>query len=192
MLVTQGALPRPSSRRAGEEAHRPCSSRRFASLKPEQDFVAPCPSRRRRAPPRKTRNRRAARSGCGRSTTRCWRVAGRLHVPQEARARPRAAASDFDQPDERTIDWATAEELAFATILADGIPIRLTGEDVERGTFSHRHAVFHDANDRRAVRAAAVVRRRRARRSRSTTARSARTPPSASSSATTSRNRAAW
>jgi 2-oxoglutarate dehydrogenase E1 component len=48
-------------------------------------------------------------------------------------------------PDDRTIDWATAEELAFATILADGIPIRLTGEDVERGTFSQRHAVFHDA-----------------------------------------------
>ena len=48
-------------------------------------------------------------------------------------------------PDERTIDWAAAEELAFASILADGIPIRLTGEDVERGTFSHRHAVFHDA-----------------------------------------------
>src|SRR3970282_393266 len=47
--------------------------------------------------------------------------------------------------DERIVDWATAEELACATILADGIPIRLTGEDVERGTFSHRHAVFHDA-----------------------------------------------
>jgi 2-oxoglutarate dehydrogenase E1 component len=44
----------------------------------------------------------------------------------------------------RAIDWAAAEELAFASILADGIPIRLSGEDVERGTFSQRHAVFHD------------------------------------------------
>jgi 2-oxoglutarate dehydrogenase E1 component len=56
----------------------------------------------------------------------------------------------FDQPAERTIDWGAAEELALASILADGVPIRLTGEDVERGTFSHRHAVLYDANDGRA------------------------------------------
>jgi 2-oxoglutarate dehydrogenase E1 component len=42
------------------------------------------------------------------------------------------------------IDWGQAEALAFASILADSIPIRLTGQDVERGTFSHRHAVLHD------------------------------------------------
>jgi 2-oxoglutarate dehydrogenase E1 component len=52
----------------------------------------------------------------------------------------------FNNPNERTIDWGTAEELALATVIADGIPIRFTGEDVERGTFSQRHAVFHDAN----------------------------------------------
>jgi 2-oxoglutarate dehydrogenase E1 component len=42
------------------------------------------------------------------------------------------------------IDWGQAEALAFATLLEDGIPIRLTGQDTERGTFSHRHIVLHD------------------------------------------------
>jgi 2-oxoglutarate dehydrogenase E1 component len=50
----------------------------------------------------------------------------------------------FAEPDARTIDWSAAEELALASILADGTSIRLTGEDAERGTFSHRHAVLHD------------------------------------------------
>lgn len=44
------------------------------------------------------------------------------------------------------IDWAHAESLAFASILADGTPIRLSGEDSERGTFSQRHLVLHDTN----------------------------------------------
>jgi 2-oxoglutarate dehydrogenase E1 component len=44
------------------------------------------------------------------------------------------------------IDWGQAEALAFASLLVEGIPIRLTGQDTERGTFSHRHAVFHDVH----------------------------------------------
>ncbi len=43
------------------------------------------------------------------------------------------------------IDWGLGEELAFASLLAEGTPIRLTGQDTQRGTFSHRHIVFHDA-----------------------------------------------
>ncbi len=43
------------------------------------------------------------------------------------------------------VDWAHAESLAFAAILADGAPIRLTGQDAQRGTFSQRHVVLHDA-----------------------------------------------
>ena len=50
----------------------------------------------------------------------------------------------MDDPDEANIDWATAEKLALASILAEGTAIRLTGQDVERGTFSQRHAVFFD------------------------------------------------
>ena len=45
----------------------------------------------------------------------------------------------------RTIDWAHAEALAFASLLAEATPIRLTGQDTERGTFSQRHLVLHDA-----------------------------------------------
>jgi len=43
------------------------------------------------------------------------------------------------------IQWAHAEELAFASLLTEGLPIRLTGQDTERGTFSQRHLVLHDA-----------------------------------------------
>jgi 2-oxoglutarate dehydrogenase E1 component len=49
----------------------------------------------------------------------------------------------------KNIDWAHAETLAFASILAEGIPIRLTGQDTERGTFSQRHLVLHDAETNR-------------------------------------------
>ncbi|PTX64797.1 2-oxoglutarate dehydrogenase E1 component [Melghirimyces profundicolus] len=52
----------------------------------------------------------------------------------------RAGALDGDGK----VDWALAETLAFATILADGKGIRLTGQDSERGTFAHRHLVLHD------------------------------------------------
>jgi 2-oxoglutarate dehydrogenase E1 component len=48
--------------------------------------------------------------------------------------------------EEGGIDWGQAEALAFASLLVEGIPIRLTGQDTERGTFSHRHDVLHDAN----------------------------------------------
>ena len=44
------------------------------------------------------------------------------------------------------IEWAHAESLAFATLLTEGTPIRLTGQDTERGTFSQRHLVLHDVH----------------------------------------------
>ena len=50
-----------------------------------------------------------------------------------------------DALEENGVDWGHAEALAFASLLVDGTPLRLTGQDTERGTFSHRHLVLHDA-----------------------------------------------
>jgi 2-oxoglutarate dehydrogenase E1 component len=47
---------------------------------------------------------------------------------------------------DRRIDWGCAEMLAFGTLLLEGTPVRLSGQDSGRGTFSHRHAVLHDIN----------------------------------------------
>jgi 2-oxoglutarate dehydrogenase E1 component len=72
------------------------------------------------------------------------------HLPDGFQMHPRLARilqrreKMLDQIDWPGVDWALAEALALATVLEDGIPIRMTGQDVERGTFSHRHAVLHD------------------------------------------------
>ena len=116
----------------------------YASLKPEQDFVAPISEP---APAGV-----AGRTSTGVPLTRLREInESLLTAPsgftfhkklERGRQRRRNALAN---PAEPSIDWATAEELALATILADGTPVRFTGEDVERGTFSQRHAVFHDA-----------------------------------------------
>lgn len=54
-----------------------------------------------------------------------------------------------DLKDSKPIDWATGEKLAFASILNDGVGIRITGQDSGRGTFSHRHSVLHHQETRK-------------------------------------------
>jgi 2-oxoglutarate dehydrogenase E1 component len=54
----------------------------------------------------------------------------------------RAAMGRGDLP----VDWGMGEHMAFASLVASGYPVRLSGEDCGRGTFTHRHAVIHDQN----------------------------------------------
>ena len=48
---------------------------------------------------------------------------------------------------EEPLDWSAGESLAYATLATEGVRVRLSGQDAERGTFSHRHAVLHDVLD---------------------------------------------
>jgi 2-oxoglutarate dehydrogenase E1 component len=70
-----------------------------------------------------------------------WPSTFKLH-PTIARTLPRRR----EALNNNGIDWGHAEALAFASLLADGVNIRMSGQDVERGTFSHRQAVLHDMN----------------------------------------------
>jgi len=141
-LVQRGAvepnLPEQLNRKYMEQLQQAMDA-----LQPEQDFVEPPP-----APPTPGA---ASKAETGVPLERLsalnaslltfppnFTIHRKLERSREKRGQMLA------NPDERTIEWSSAEELALASILADGVSIRMTGEDVERGTFSHRHAVFHD------------------------------------------------
>ena len=109
-------------------------------------------------------DRRRARDSCCAGPTRSSRRPPGFTLKQETRAqfeRRRAALRDDGE-----VDWGLAEGLAFASLLGEGTPIRLTGQDTERGTFSHRHARAARREDGREVRPAAAPRRRAGARSR--------------------------
>jgi 2-oxoglutarate dehydrogenase E1 component len=123
--------------------HTEALQRAWEELRPEEVLVEPTPAH----PPTGAAGR--ARTAVPAERLRKLNHA-LLELPQDftingklerARARRRAALDDFDA---KTISWATGEELALASILEDGIAIRITGQDVARGTFSQRHYVLHD------------------------------------------------
>jgi len=59
------------------------------------------------------------------------------------RSMERILKARMEMVENRTLDWALAEALAFGSLMKEGIHVRLSGQDVERGTFSHRHHVLH-------------------------------------------------
>ena len=72
-------------------------------------------------------------------------------VPKNFDANPKllrqlAKRAEAAQNNDKKIDWGFAEALAFGSLLKSGKTVRLTGQDAERGTFSHRHAVLHGTN----------------------------------------------
>ncbi len=73
------------------------------------------------------------------------------HVPDDFKLHPKLkrwmAARREMASGSRRVDWANAEALAFASLLTDGVRVRMSGQDAQRGTFSHRHTVLHDADD---------------------------------------------
>lgn len=67
-----------------------------------------------------------------------------LHVHKKL---ARLISRKDDQFEKNAIDWAFAEALAFGTLLAEGTPVRISGQDTGRGTFSQRHAILYDQTD---------------------------------------------
>ncbi|MBU6338747.1 MAG: 2-oxoglutarate dehydrogenase E1 component [Rickettsiales bacterium] len=72
------------------------------------------------------------------------------HVPANFNVNPKIAkqleARKNVIESEKDIDWGSGEALAFASLLSEGYPVRITGQDSGRGTFSHRHSILHDGN----------------------------------------------
>lgn len=72
-----------------------------------------------------------------------------LAVPEGFKVHPKLARQLARRPTELSpeskVDWGFGEALAFGSLLAEGLVVRLTGQDAQRGTFSHRHLVLHDA-----------------------------------------------
>ena len=91
------------------------------------------------------RHRRRRSTRCARSARRCARVPADFGVNPKIARQLEAKKQAIESGE--GLDWATGEALAFGTLLLEGHRVRLSGEDVQRGTFSHRHAVLVDQSN---------------------------------------------
>ncbi|MBI3896244.1 MAG: 2-oxoglutarate dehydrogenase E1 component [Acidobacteria bacterium] len=113
------------------------------SLEPEKSLVEPVPE----PPPREVAKQVATSVTEDRLRAlgaALWQVPNDFSLhPKIRHAMERRKQALEQEPG--TVDWSMAEELAFGSMLEEGIAIRLSGEDTERGTFSQRHSVFHNS-----------------------------------------------
>ena len=176
--LTEEEVARAAPRMCSAPAERTSSQPARRAARPASPASTPATAapddvgRRRRPSSSRALNERAARGPRG------------LHGPPEARRAARAAARRRSARAAST--GATPRRSRSAALLVDGIPIRLTGQDTERGTFSHRHLVLHDVDTGERYTPMQHLPRPQA-RSRCTTRRSRRPRASASSTATRSR-----
>jgi 2-oxoglutarate dehydrogenase E1 component len=142
-LVTAGTVPNTLPDELAAK-HSAAMEAAYAGLKPEEHYVPEIPV----VPPSGAASRVATAVPLERLAAlndALAQVPAGFTVHKKLERGRERRKTMFANPDEPTIDWAAAEELALASVLADGIPVRFTGEDAERGTFSHRHAALHDA-----------------------------------------------
>ncbi|MFQ5679988.1 MAG: 2-oxoglutarate dehydrogenase E1 component [Gemmatimonadota bacterium] len=154
-LVREGVLPEDASREMESSVTDRLARAREAVLHPEK--TDPAVAEEREKPRRPLGSGRVPRLTGGDGGDEVETAVGEARL-RELNARLHTWPDGFElfqklgrqlerrrEALETEIDWAHAEALAFASLLADGVPIRLTGEDTERGTFSQRHLVLHDA-----------------------------------------------
>ena len=111
------------------------------------------------------RARRIARASPAVETRSCVEVGRALSEPPKDFDLNRKIARQLQEKRKtidtgKDIDWATGEALAFGTLLAEGTPVRLSGQDSGRGTFSQRHSVLVDQTNENAIHPAEPRRRR--------------------------------
>ena len=132
-----GRLARASRRRAGGEPELQAQQRRLAGWPLDRHEAG---RRIGRAAPRRHRRRARYAQGHRPQDHHACRTASTSTAPSSASSMPARKAIETGEG----IDWATAEALAFCSLLLEGHPVRLSGQDFERGTFSQRHSVLID------------------------------------------------
>ena len=150
-LVAEGVVTQEEVERQAQEVwdnltllHQRLKAKIAAAAEHERRARAPASTSSTARRARRSR-RRCRPRGCASSARSCCACPRASPCTRSSSNSSSAAARRSAGTARAGIDWAHAEALAFASLLTEGTPIRLTGQDTERGTFSQRHMVLHDA-----------------------------------------------